>query len=256
MDRTTVCLSPVPCIDRSNDRASVTLMMDAIPSLPFSICTASPGPLEPSFFMIRSAMWCSKQSARSIQLNAMAHDLSVASRCRSMIPTPRHRPLNHNHQALSRSMRLLSAETADQKKDSPTNADLTFSSPAMEGLYAEITKLPEREVNVLGALVLQMLGRKIYPGEFGGGGGAVSSTDVVEEAEVKSAFDVMLVGLADQKAKIKVIKEVRAILSLGLKEAKELVEAAPKAVQKGLKTEQAEELKQRLEAVGAQIELQ
>lgn len=66
--------------------------------------------------------------------------------------------------------------------------------------------------------------------------------------------DVKLIGF-DAKAKIKVIKEVRAIAGLGLKEAKELVESAPKVLQKGLKLEQAEELKKRLEAVGAQIEI-
>ena len=63
-----------------------------------------------------------------------------------------------------------------------------------------------------------------------------------------------LVGF-DAKAKIKVIKEVRAIAGLGLKEAKELVESAPKVVQKDLKPEKAEELKAQLEAVGAQVEI-
>ena len=59
----------------------------------------------------------------------------------------------------------------------------------------------------------------------------------------------------DAKAKIKVIKEVRAIAGLGLKEAKELVEGAPKIIKKDLKPEEAEELKKKLEEVGATIEI-
>jgi large subunit ribosomal protein L7/L12 len=77
-----------------------------------------------------------------------------------------------------------------------------------------------------------------------------------EEVEAGPALvDLKLTGF-DAKAKIKVIKEVRAVVEgLGLKEAKELVEGAPKVIMKGIKPEQAEELKQRLEAVGAQVEV-
>ena len=67
-------------------------------------------------------------------------------------------------------------------------------------------------------------------------------------------FDLKLVGF-DAKAKIKVIKEVRAIAGLGLKEAKELVEGAPKVVKKDIKKEEAEELQKKLEEVGATIEV-
>ena len=59
----------------------------------------------------------------------------------------------------------------------------------------------------------------------------------------------------DPKSKIKVIKEVRAIAGLGLKEAKDLVEGAPKVITKGLKEEDALELKAKLEAIGAVIEV-
>ena len=105
---------------------------------------------------------------------------------------------------------------------------------------------------------MQVLGRKVFPGEFGGAGGAVGgggeAAAVEEVVEEKTIFDLKLVGF-DAKAKIKVIKEVRAIAGLGLKEAKELVESAPKVVQKDLKPEKAEELKAQLEAVGAQVEI-
>lgn len=91
---------------------------------------------------------------------------------------------------------------------------------------------------------------------YGGGGmGGAASAPVEEEVKVeKTLFDLKLVGF-DAKAKIKVIKEVRAIGGLGLKEAKELVEAAPKIVTKDLKKDKAEELKAILEAAGAQVEI-
>ena len=74
-----------------------------------------------------------------------------------------------------------------------------------------------------------------------------------EEAEVKDIFDVILAGYGEKK--INVIKEVRAITSLGLKEAKDLVESAPKAVREGVGKEEAEKLKEQLEGAGATVEL-
>ncbi|MDG1846519.1 MAG: 50S ribosomal protein L7/L12 [Acidimicrobiales bacterium] len=75
-----------------------------------------------------------------------------------------------------------------------------------------------------------------------------------EEAEEKSAFDVVLTATGDKK--INVIKEVRALTSLGLKEAKELVESAPKAVLEGASKDDAEKAKEALEAAGASVEIQ
>ena len=74
-----------------------------------------------------------------------------------------------------------------------------------------------------------------------------------EAAEEKTEFEVVLAAFGDKK--INVIKEVRAITGLGLKEAKELVEAAPKSVKEGLKKEEAEEIKAKLEEAGATVEL-
>ena len=73
-------------------------------------------------------------------------------------------------------------------------------------------------------------------------------------AEEKDSFDVVLASIGDKK--INVIKEVRAITGLGLKEAKDLVESAPKPVKEGVGKDEAEELKAKLEEVGATIELQ
>jgi large subunit ribosomal protein L7/L12 len=74
----------------------------------------------------------------------------------------------------------------------------------------------------------------------------------VEEVEEKTEFDVILEEVPADK-KISILKEVRAITGLGLKEAKDLVEATPKAVKEGIAKEAAEEVKKQLEAVGAKV---
>jgi len=75
----------------------------------------------------------------------------------------------------------------------------------------------------------------------------------VAAAEEKTEFDAVLAAVGDQK--IKVIKEVRAITSLGLKEAKELVEGAPQTLKEGVTKEEAEEIKTKVEAVGGTVEI-
>ena len=72
-------------------------------------------------------------------------------------------------------------------------------------------------------------------------------------AEEKSEFTVVLAAAGDKK--INVIKEIRGVTSLGLKEAKDLVEGAPKEVKTGVNKKEAEEIKQKLEAAGAKVEL-
>jgi large subunit ribosomal protein L7/L12 len=84
-----------------------------------------------------------------------------------------------------------------------------------------------------------------------GGGGGGAAAPAAEEA--KSTFDVVLKAGGDKK--IQVIKVVRSATGLGLKEAKDLVEAAPKAVKEGLSKEDAEKLKKELEEQGATVEL-
>ena len=71
--------------------------------------------------------------------------------------------------------------------------------------------------------------------------------------EEKDEFSIMLTSAGDKK--INVIKEVRAVTALGLKEAKDLVEAAPKEVKSGVNKKEAEEIKKKLEAAGAKVEL-
>jgi large subunit ribosomal protein L7/L12 len=83
----------------------------------------------------------------------------------------------------------------------------------------------------------------------GGGGGPAKA----EEAEVKSTFDVVLKAAGDKK--IQVIKVVRAHTGLGLKEAKDLVDGAPKTVKENLTKDEAEKVKKELEEQGASVEL-
>lgn len=83
--------------------------------------------------------------------------------------------------------------------------------------------------------------------------GPAAGGDAGPAAEEKDEFDVILVAAGDKK--INVIKEVRAITGLGLKEAKELVEAGGKAVKEAAPKAEAEEIKKKLEEAGAQVEL-
>jgi large subunit ribosomal protein L7/L12 len=82
---------------------------------------------------------------------------------------------------------------------------------------------------------------------------AAPAAEAGEAEAEKDTFDVVLTAFGDKK--INVIKEVRAITSLGLKEAKDLVEAAPKAVKEGVGKDEAEEVKAKLEGAGATVEL-
>tara|TARA_B100001559_G_scaffold309386_1_gene303577 strand:- start:322 stop:705 length:384 start_codon:yes stop_codon:yes gene_type:complete len=82
---------------------------------------------------------------------------------------------------------------------------------------------------------------------------AAASGDAAAPVEEKTEFDVILTSIGEKK--INVIKEVRAITGLGLKEAKEAVESAPKAIKEGVSKEEAEEVKKKLEEAGASVEL-
>lgn len=84
-------------------------------------------------------------------------------------------------------------------------------------------------------------------------GVAPAAGDGTVGAEEKTEFDVVLTAMGDKK--INVIKEVRAITGLGLKEAKELVESAPKPVKEGVEKDEADEIKKKLEEAGATVEL-
>ena len=106
---------------------------------------------------------------------------------------------------------------------------------------AELSKLLEENWGVSAAAPVAVAAAGAQPG---------ASSEVAEE---KSSVDIVLAEAG--ASKINVIKEVRAITNLGLKEAKDLVEAAPKVVREGVKKEEAEEIKKKLEEAGAKVEL-
>ncbi len=85
---------------------------------------------------------------------------------------------------------------------------------------------------------------------FAGGAAAGAAEEAAEE---KTEFDVELTGLSDAKAKVKVIKEIRGITGLGLKDAKALVEGAPAIIKEAVSKEAAAEIKEKVEAVGGKV---
>ena len=118
-------------------------------------------------------------------------------------------------------------------------ADQLSSLTVMEA--AELASLLEDKWGVSAAAPIAV---SALPGA--GGGEAAAAEEQVE-------FDVILISSGDKK--IQVIKEVRAITSLGLKEAKELVESAPKAIKEAVSKDEAEKIKEKIEAAGGQVEI-
>lgn len=129
-----------------------------------------------------------------------------------------------------------------------------LADPHLHDIADEIIQLNMIEMKELVDRVAEHFGIEDDDSMGAGDGGDGAGGEEVEEKVEKSTFDVKLTGF-DAKSKIKVIKEVRAITALGLKEAKALVDGAPKVVKSGIKMEEAEELKAKLEAIGATIEI-
>jgi len=124
-------------------------------------------------------------------------------------------------------------------------ADLTKLVDELSALTvleaAELAKMLEEKWGVSAAAAVAVAAAPAA------GGGAAAA------AEEKTEFNVVLASAGDKK--IEVIKEVRAITGLGLKEAKDLVEGAPKSVKEGVAKDEAEKIKKTLEGVGAKVEL-
>ena len=121
-------------------------------------------------------------------------------------------------------------------------ADLNEIAESLSGLTimeaADLAKLLEEKWGVSAAAPVAVAAA---------GGGAA------EAAVEKDEFDVVLLSAGDKK--IQVIKEVRAITSLGLKEAKELVESAPKAIKEGVSKDEAQKIKEKIEGAGGQVDI-
>src|SRR6266850_5481264 len=123
---------------------------------------------------------------------------------------------------------------------------------SVEEIFSQINELKPMEIATLIKRMETEWGVTAAPAAVAvagpAGGGAAAAP-----AEEKTEFDVILAAAGDKK--IEVIKEVRAITGLGLKEAKDLVEGAPKAVKEGVNKDEADKLKAQLEKAGAKVEL-
>ncbi len=140
------------------------------------------------------------------------------------------------------------AEATEQPKETPAKA----WDSAIKDLGDKIVALTLMQAKELGDYLKEEHG--IEPAA----GGAVmmagpAAGGAAEEAEEKTSFDVILKEFGEKK--IQVIKEVRALTGLGLKEAKDLVDNAPKPVKEGVSKEDAEAARDQLEAVGAVVEV-
>lgn len=115
-------------------------------------------------------------------------------------------------------------------------------------LVDELSALTVMEAADLSKMLEEKLGVSAAAAVAVAAGGAAAAAE-----EEKSEFDIILEAAGDNK--INVIKEIRAITNLGLKEAKDLVDGAPKTVKEGAPKEEAEEIKKKLEAAGAKVTL-
>ncbi|MHC4191414.1 MAG: 50S ribosomal protein L7/L12 [Planctomycetota bacterium] len=156
----------------------------------------------------------------------------------------------------------MAEEQAKETKETKEAQEVKKTKEAKETKKwgSEIKKLGDKIVGLtlmqakeLGDYLKEEYGIEPAAGSVMVAGPAAAGGALAEEAEEKTSFDVILKEFGDKK--IQVIKEVRALTTLGLKEAKDLVEGVPKPVKEGLSKEEAEAAKQKLEAVGAVVEL-
>ncbi len=126
-------------------------------------------------------------------------------------------------------------------------------SEEMEKVISYVEELSVLELSQLVKALEERLGVSAAAPMAVAAVGAAGGGEAEAEAEEQSEFDVVLISAGEKK--IAVIKEVRTITGLGLKEAKGVVDSAPKEVKQGVSKEEAEELKEKLEAAGATVEL-
>ena len=142
------------------------------------------------------------------------------------------------------------AEEKQEKKRKSQSGKIAELLEAVKQLsvleLAELVKAMEEEFGVSAQAAIPMA-------VAGGVGGAAAGQTGAPAAEETTTFQVVLAHSGDKK--IQVIKEIRTVTNLGLKEAKDLVEGAPKLVKDGVSKEEAEKMKQVLEAAGAKVEI-
>ena len=127
-----------------------------------------------------------------------------------------------------------------------------MSSDTLNKIVENLSKLTVKEAAELSKLLEEKWGVEANA-PVAVAAAPVAGGDALEEDAGGGVVNIELIAAGDKK--IDVIKEVRAITELGLKEAKDLVESAPKPLKEGVKKEEAEEIKKKLEAVGAKVEL-
>jgi large subunit ribosomal protein L7/L12 len=130
-----------------------------------------------------------------------------------------------------------------------------MAAPTKEEILEAISGMSVLEVSELVTMMEEKFGvSAAAPVAAAGAAPAAGGGEAAAEEEEQTEFDVILKSIADGK-KIPVIKEVRAITGLGLKEAKEIVEAGDKALKEGVSKDEANEMKEKLEAAGAVVEV-
>jgi large subunit ribosomal protein L7/L12 len=131
--------------------------------------------------------------------------------------------------------------------------DTKVMSEKLEGIVGQIKELSLLEASQLVKMMEETFG--VSAAAAATAAAPAASAAAAPAVEEKDEFDVILSGMADPAKKIQIIKVVREITALGLKEAKDLVEAAPKAVKESVPKEEAETLKKKLTDAGATVEL-
>jgi len=130
-----------------------------------------------------------------------------------------------------------------------------MATPTKDEILEAVANMSVLEVSELVKAMEEKFGvSAAAPVAVAGGGGAAAGEAAEEAGEEQTEFDVVLKGVEDGK-KIPVIKEVRAITGLGLKEAKELVESGGKTLKEAVTKDEANEIKEKIEGVGGQIEV-
>lgn len=137
-----------------------------------------------------------------------------------------------------------------QKTETPTSSE---GSSNIDSIIQAIEKLTVLEVSKLVKALEEKFGVTAQAPVVATQAAVTASGTTEEKAEEKTEFDAVLASIGDKK--IQVIKVVRAITSLGLKEAKELVDNTPKPIKEGVSKEEAEDIKKKLEEVGATVEI-
>ncbi len=128
-------------------------------------------------------------------------------------------------------------------------------SEKLQGIVDQVKDLTLLEASQLVKMMEETFGVSAAAAAVAAAPAAGAGAAAAPAVEEKDEFDVMLTGMADPAKKIGIIKVVREITALGLKEAKDLVEAAPKAVKEAVPKDEAEALKKKLTDAGATVEL-